>query len=281
MKALLMTTHSDSVGPERDHGAMASQPQHMTHAEAPAHQLAPPADLNNIVALQAVAYQLLNIYEKGARSVAERSTAVQALGAEVEQRALKLIDQVRAMRGIEPPKAARVLPLPTPASSLPPEPARPARMTGDRVRQAMVRLGGSFTMSELVAELGVSKATVTKFIKPMLLAGTVKEDGHVGRKMTYRYEPPPVPPDPTSRPTRRPPEREPPAGTEARATGMPVRVSAGDKASRRSRSTPGVRHQIVQKDKRYERMQEAREQRAQEQREKAFRERTSGGKRKR
>jgi hypothetical protein len=143
-------------------------------------------------------------------------------------------------------------------------------LTGAMVRDAATRLG-RFTFSELRSELDQPAVELRKFFNPMLLDGKVQRIGNVGRAPFYEYQRPDGP-NPTHHPTRRPPEREPPAGTESRATGMPVRVGAQEKLGRRGRSTPGTSHLAKQRDARFERAQEVRAERAEARRSKAQKE---------
>jgi hypothetical protein len=239
---------------------MAAQPSPEDDHDAPPRYA---GDTDNLLALVTATHKLFML-QNGDEIIAasERSTAIQVVGDQVERRAHALIEQVRTIRGV--PEPARVVPVPAP----PPPQAAPTRLTGAHVRQAMARME-TFTMSELVSELGFSKPTIMKFVRPMLLAETLKEDGRVGRSMTYVYQRPDVPPDPTSHPHGPDPERLAGVGQDRRATGEPVRVAAMSKLTRRGRSTGGVRHQHMQRDKAYDRMQDAKSARAEEQRRKA------------
>jgi hypothetical protein len=141
------------------------------------------------------------------------------------------------------------------------------RLAGGHVRDAVRRLR-RFTKKELVAELERPQREVDAFFKPMVLGGAIRDTGQrFGRAVIYEYARPDA--APVERIRHTPPEKLPPAGTERRATGMPVRVSAQKKITRRGRSTPGVGHQAKQRDKRYEQMQEAKAAAAEAQKAKA------------
>lgn len=144
------------------------------------------------------------------------------------------------------------------------------RLTGAMVRDT-ARALARFTFSELRGEVGYPAPEVRKFFKPMLLGETIAEVGRIGRAPFYEYRRPEGE-QPSHHPTRRPPEREPPAGTESRATGQPVRVAAVEKLTRRGRSTPGTSHRHKQRDARYERAEAVREERAEAAKSKAQKE---------
>lgn len=234
-------------------------------------------DLENLVALQAAAAALHRIGDDEG-SVSQRSTEIQRLGEEIEQRAKALVAEVRTVRGLRveeaPARAPRIAAIVGGTSSAPPPPPESqevdGKLNGGRVRDAMMSFKDGFMIDELAAFLGAPVKDVKKFIDIWATSGVVKPTGfRIGRKVQYQY----VKPEGSSeaRPTRRPPEREPPAGTERRATGTPVRVSPMKKATRKQRSTAGRRHQMVMQDRRYEQMMSAREKRANEQRFKSLR----------
>jgi hypothetical protein len=225
-------------------------------------------EMDDLLALQAVAYKLFSLPED--MPAAERSTETQALGEQVEAMAKALVVRVRQLRGLGEEEARPALQL----ASREPEAPKPVD-TGAKVRDAVAQFSGGFTTAELAAELGYTEAVVKKLIRPMLISvpQRLRDTGFkMGRRPVYEYVKPPVEPTP-ARPRHTPPEKLPPAGTERRATGEPVRVAAVEKITRRSRSTPGVRHLAVQRDKRYEAMQEARRQAAAEQQRKAHQDR--------
>lgn len=255
--------------------------QHAHEDEAPAPGVSS-IDTDNLLALVAAVHQLRGVGAIG--SAAERSTMVQALGAQVEQHAEQLIRESRVARGYSP-EPARVVALPTPAvtpASAAPAPAGPGPLTGERARRIMERLS-TFTMSELISELNCSRPTAKKFLDAALSAKppVVKSAGKLGRTPLFEWCAPPRPnTDPTSRPKGPDPARMAGANTESPARGMPIRVAASAKLTRRGRSTPGVRHQALMRDRRYEQMEAAKEARAREQRGKAHRaaNQASGGK---
>lgn len=170
-----------------------------------------------------------------------------------------LAEQFEHIAELEDERAALVGKLPAP------------KLAGGMVRDA-ARALQRFTFSELRSELGsFSGPEIRKFFKPMLLGETIVEIGRVGRAPFYEYRRPEGD-VPTHHPTARPPEKDPPALTESRATGMPVRVEAVRKLTRRGRSTPGTSHRHKQRDARYERAQAVRAERAEAAKSKAQKE---------
>lgn len=73
-------------------------------------------------------------------------------------------------------------------------------------------------------------------------------------------------PSPRDHPTKRPPEKDPPSYTQARATGMPVRIR---KDTRKMRSTAGQAHRLRQKEARFKEMESVKAVRAEAQKTKA------------
>lgn len=71
-----------------------------------------------------------------------------------------------------------------------------------------------------------------------------------------------------ARDRRRPPENDPPAFTDARATGMPVRIVLHGKRAKQA-SIPGQGHKLRMRDLAYQRQQAARDERSEDQRKKA------------
>lgn len=233
---------------------------------------AQPDQLVNLLALQAAAYELFTL---NARSAADRATLKQSLGQEVEDRARTLIAAARELRGIveeEPAPPLRVVP--APPAPAPTEAVRERRLNGAAVRDVMMRFREGFTITELAAELDSTPARVRPFLKAAEAGKLIRDTGaKISGKHIYEVVTPAEAgvTGPREHPTHRPPEKEPPAGVESRATGMPVRVAAAVKASRRSRSTPGTRHQIRMRDQRWEAQQKAKEERAEAQKTKAQR----------
>jgi hypothetical protein len=132
-------------------------------------------------------------------------------------------------------------------------------LTGADVRDAILKFQGGFTISELASILDCEAKEIKKFLEPMLLSGVVADTGQkFNRKTIFEYVQLQAMPTP-AREYRTPPEiATAPAGELRQATGMPVRVSASQKLTRKGRSTSGQGHFHRQRDKRYEQMMEAR-----------------------
>lgn len=216
-------------------------------------------DLRNLVALQCAAARLFD--------TTEHSDELDALLADVERRAQSLVGRARYVRDklLEGPQEGAPPIVVVQARNVVGVAEEAGPLTGAKVRDVMMRYA-SFTISELMAELDCTRAQLKKFMQPMMLAGTVREAGKAFGKQSYEF----VPPEPAqiNRETRVPPERDRPAYEEARATGMPVRITT-ERADRRGRSTPGQRQKIINRDRNYERMESAKRQRAEAQRVKA------------
>lgn len=245
----------------------------------------PPAiDTDNLLSLMANAQRLGEVL-RNPPSAAERETLVQSLGERVEQAADALIRQVRQARGIDDSRvrASRVVslvPPPRRPELFEPVSSKPAKLTHEWARRIMGQLG-TFTLSELAAELECTQPTARAHIKIALSAmpPVLRPDGKIGPKPVWTFIPPPVPPDPTEHPTKPPPERV--EGYKAvPKRGEAVRVSAAAKSTRRSRSTPGTRHQIIMRDRRYEEAERVRSERAEQARAKASRKAQERGRRK-
>lgn len=236
-------------------------------------------DLENLIALQALVYGLHRIGDDE-QSASARSTEIQRLGEEIEQRARTLITEVRQVRGLGEAPAPRI------AVEIngngnghqpPPMPEVNGKLNGAHVRDAMIRFKDGFMVKELAVALDCPIKDVKKFVDIWATSGMVRPTGFkLGRDIQYEYVKPEGPTP--ARPTQRPPEQEPPAGLERRATGMPVRVSPMQKATRLQRSQAGRRHRMVMQDRRYEEMMSARDKRANEQRFKALRDAAAGKK---
>jgi hypothetical protein len=240
---------------------------------------APLPDTMNVLALVSTVQRLGDVEHLPAD---QRSTVIQRLGQEIEDRARTLIEQTQRYRGVAEDRP--------PLSLVPQAPAqtsKPADLSA-RVRDALLKFRDGFTVDELAAELGVSVPIARKLIKPHELSGAVFEVGRVSRRTLYQYNKPKPAggSGPSSHPTKTPEWRDNPAYTEARATGMPVRVAAMAKLTRKGRSTSGVQHHHRMRDKRFEEMMDAAEKRRNEQRFKHLKEdqagrRAPGGKKKR
>lgn len=222
----------------------------------------PLPDPGNVLALT-IAVNLLSSLDVPAD---QRSTRIQQLGQEIEDRAHTLIEQTQRYRGVAEDRPALAL---VPVA---PEPVKPPDLSA-RLRDALLRYREGFTVDELALELDVTVPVCRKMLKPHELSGVVEQFATVARKPLYRYNKPEPPGGgPSSHPTRVPEWRDNPAYTEARATGLPVRVSAQKRLTRKGRSTAGTGHLARQRDLRYEKMMDARERAANEQRFKYLRE---------
>lgn len=134
------------------------------------------------------------------------------------------------------------------------------RPTGQKVREAMMKNEGGFTIKELASDLGWDLKAMKVYLKPMLLSGVVRDTGQrFSGQAILEFVKPEGPP--VNREHKRPPEKEPPAGLDARATGMPVRIRT-EREDRRKRSTPGARQKVIQRDRAYERQEAAKKARA-------------------
>lgn len=243
-------------------------------------------NLENLVALQAAAHRLHTIGDDET-AISRRSTEIQVLGEEIEQRAKALIAEVRVARGLSPEEAVRAPRIAVAfnghSSPPPPEPESDGngKLTAAMVRDTMQRFQSGFTISELAAELEYGVPEVKRYLDIWMSGGQVRDTKFkVGRAKVYEF----IKPEPVQveRPKSRPPEREPPAGLERRATGEPVRVRAMEKLTRKGRSTSGVAHQHRMRDRRYDEMVAAQHKRAAEQQGKAVQARLNeaGGKKK-
>lgn len=227
---------------------------------------APQPDVQNVMALQALVYEMSQVHHLPAD---QRSTRVQQIGDDIERRARSLIEQVRVFRGV-PTQDPRP---PLALVSREPAPQRKPDLNA-RLRDTLSKFQSGFTLDELALELDVTVPNARKLLKPLELSGTVLDtQRRAGRKVIYAYIKPDRPPEagPRNHPTKAPPEKDNPAYTEARATGMPVRIRT-ERADRKGRSTPGQRHKIITRDRNYERMQAAIEKRMEEQKQKAQKE---------
>lgn len=117
-----------------------------------------------------------------------------------------------------------------------------------------------FTASDLAMSMGVDLSVASNGIKALLYHGICYE---VGDELPgpFGMEPlvghVPLPPGP-KRAFTYPPEWRTCEIELLSPRGMPIRVSAGEKAGKRARSTPGIRHKILLRDKRYEEQEAAR-----------------------
>jgi hypothetical protein len=203
----------------------------------------------------------------------ERSTAIQVIGEDIEQKAKLLIKQTRAYRGIPIDDRPALTLVSTPEPKKAPDLA-------SRMRDAMRTYASGFTLNELATELEVDVKVARRLLKPYVESEKVKDTGaRMGRgQVIYEYVGSQPVPEKVEKIKHRPPEKDPPAFVEARATGTAVRVAAMEKLTRRGRSTPGTSHKHRMRDRQYERMQEAKEKRAEEQRFKALLEQQKGKK---
>lgn len=255
-------------------------------------------DLENLTGLLAIAHRFHSLDREEGLSAAERSNVRQALGIEVEERALRLVAEVRRARGFggfDEEDAGKLVPEVEPTVSVnghhvnghDEEEEEPPDLDGPfnaaKVRDLMLRYKDGFIIPELAAELDAEYGEVKKYVLIWAKAGQVGPTGFkIGRHVQYEYiKPQPGPP--VNREKRTPVERTvAPAFTESRANGKAVRVPAMSKLTRKGRSTGGVAHHHRMRDQRYEEMQKAVEKRAAEQRGKAeqARQQAAGGKKK-
>lgn len=245
-------------------------------------------DLENLMALQAVALRLHQTQTGDAG--AERSTTIQVLGEEVEQRCKALLGEVRGVRGYGGEAEDHAPRIAFEANGNGnghhDDDAEDGRkFNGAKVRDAMLQFR-SFTMKELIVHCkanydDVTDAKVREFVKAWCASNPprVKEDGKIGREIVFVYVPPE--PAPVNREKRTPVERTvDPAFTESRANGQAVRVPHMSRLTRKQRSTSHTAHLARQKDARHDKMVKAQETRAAQQAGKAEQARVNGTKKK-
>lgn len=146
-------------------------------------------------------------------------------------------------------------------------------LTYDEVREWATILG-AFTATDLARAMGVDHDTGVRCVKALCGQGVCINtgdmlDGPHGYEPIIEYVPPP--PGPTK---REPSGPEPVQQAIAQAgrivvqRGEPVRIRT-ERQMRKSLSTPGARQHHKNRDRNYERMQEAKKQRAEAQKAKA------------
>lgn len=136
--------------------------------------------------------------------------------------------------------------------------------TAARVRDAAKDMD-RFTVAQLARKLAMHPQELAYYLAELRIRGAIEwwDDGHYQwAKVENRTRPG------FEHETKTPPEKLPPAGTESRAQGKPIRlVHAGSHGKRgKAMSQPGVRHRIKMKDLAWERMEAAKAARAEEQR---------------
>lgn len=185
------------------------------------------------------------------------------------QEALRQAAETRA--GLEAERAAQVAERQGPRANAS-EVFYDGKLSGADVRDAILKFQGGFTISELAAILECTDKEVKKFLEPMLLSGVVADTGQkFNRKAIFEYVQLQAMPTP-AREYKTPPEiATAPAGSERRATGEPVRVRAMDKLTRGQRSGSIQMSKHRNRDRAWDRMQEAKAQQADKAREKANR----------
>lgn len=141
-------------------------------------------------------------------------------------------------------------------------------LTLPSIRDWIVRQTEPFTPSDASRATGLGPMDTMERIEHFEAKGVIKQVGESGM---FKVIPANTLPGPREHVTKRPPENEPPSFLEARATGMPVRVKATQKATRRQRSVAGAGgiKGAKARDKRFERAEAAKAQRAEAQKTKA------------
>jgi hypothetical protein len=211
-------------------------------------------DMENLTRLIAAASRMTTLGDRLDLTAVARSNERQALGIEIEERALQLVRETRKERGLDgevvvPDDEHDDRPDDEPVVDLD-GPFNPAK-----VRDAMLLYRDGFIIPELVAALDAPVKEVKKFVEIWAQGERLEKTGFkVGRHEQYRY----VPPTATRTPTRQkmsPPEQEVSgAYADTLASGLPVRRAAMDKLAKEGRSRAGVAHYHRQRDKTYERI---------------------------
>lgn len=111
---------------------------------------------------------------------------------------------------------------------------------------------GTFTLADVV-ELGYTELEASRMVNDLRDAGVVEGAGGHYTYVEVEGESP-------AREDRRPPELEPPAGTERRASGTPVRVV--NHGQRGKQMQGGSRRHVIRRDQNRERAEAAREAKA-------------------
>lgn len=152
------------------------------------------------------------------------------------------------------------------------EPVANVGVTYNEIRWWAVWLD-KFTAADLADAMGVNVEVGERGVRALLWHGIcehtgVEFDTPYGQMPVVSYKP--LPPGPTHHPTR-PPEWKttPGCGSLAMATGMPVRLVDNTKRREAMQGTGGGRLRVKNRDRAYERMQEAIRKRAEKQRAKA------------
>lgn len=118
-----------------------------------------------------------------------------------------------------------------------------------------------FTVGDLADSMYVDHSVAGHFVTAAEWHGIIENTGELqqgpnGEEVIWSYVP--LPPGPTDHPTKTPPEKLVGYNEVLCARGMPVRVRS-DRDSRRLLSTPGSRHIMKMREKRYKDMMEKRE----------------------
>lgn len=126
---------------------------------------------------------------------------------------------------------------------------------GERVRQAIMEAGGSFTMKEIATELGQPIAKVRPYWKALIAGGVIRDTGvKFSGSPIFEFVKPEG--EVVARETRLPPEKDRPAYEDAPRRGEPVRIRT-ERKDRKARSTPGARQKVINNDRNWERLQAA------------------------
>lgn len=199
-------------------------------------------------------------------SAGARSSAREALGIEIEERALQVVVDARRIRGydFDEDDAAALVPeevVATPEETEEAPPAFDGPFNAAKVRDFMVLYGGGFLIPELHAAVGGDLKAVKNYVAIWARDGKLEKTGFkMGRHEQYRY----IPPVATTKvkPRTPPPERSTPGvGADRRADGAAVERSALARANRKQRSTPGQRSRLTRTDAARERVEAARAER--------------------
>lgn len=141
-------------------------------------------------------------------------------------------------------------------------------LTLPSMRDWIVRQTEPFAPADASRATGMGPMDTMERLEHFEERGAIKQVGESG---LFETIPANTLPGPTERPRRAPPEKDPPSFVEARATGMPVRVKATQRATRRQRSVSGAGgiKGAKARDQRFDRAEAAKAQRAEAQKAKA------------
>jgi hypothetical protein len=222
-------------------------------------------DNENLLALIAATQAHDHLNDRADLTAGQRSTERQRLGAEIEERALRIVRDVRQARGVADDGPIEV----DEVEEHEPEIALDGPFNPAKVRDAMLLYRNGFILPELVAALGAPTPQVKKWVAVWAKENRLEPTGYkVGHHIQYRYVPPKPGPR-LERPRLRPPEVEASgAYAETLASGQPVRRPALERLEKASRSRSGVAHRHRQRDRQWERQQQASQERSSRKRKK-------------